>query len=100
MITQIKTTRRKARRPHRDDIYQDVKEWALGGYYTEDCRNVATNQDKAIVDAYLSRDMPSVIKPGEIYNATFCAGEGTCFTFRMLSLIAPIVHKYKVGYED
>jgi hypothetical protein len=100
MIRTIKTRVHKARKMFRDDIYPDFKSWYDSGCWSDDCKKQATAEEKDIAAAYLRRDMPWVIKPGEAYVSHACTDGVKLWTFRMLDLISTIVHKYKIGYED
>jgi hypothetical protein len=100
MIQTISKRTHKARKRFRDDIYGEVLLWFKSGCYSPNCDYRATEEEMIIVDSYLLREYPHLIKPGEQYIAEFVNNDGTVYTFRMLAMIEPIVHKYKIGYED
>lgn len=97
--TTLSTKVYRARKTFNDDIYSDIKSWARDGFYSDDGKMIATQLEKDIVNLYLQRDKPWTIKPGELYERQFVVGDSVGM-FRMYAAIAPIVHKYKIGYED
>lgn len=85
----------KARKAYFDDGWEDINEWALGGFWTGNKKEI-DEEDKRQAIEYLNREYPHRIMQGELYQRQFNKIDGDAGVWRTKQVFYDLMCKYNL----
>jgi hypothetical protein len=85
-----------AKKKHRDDGFNEVRDWVFNSWQF----NELPVDQRTIIMEMVNAPNAHLIMPGDRYNYSFSVGDGEKSVFKSKERFSNIIHKFKLYHED